>query len=419
MTASLAFDRTSRAADGMGLTFSPPVSWDGVGDAAALTQVTFSVASTRAAFDALEPEWNALFASAGRGAQVFQQFNWLWHWANHFLDQDSPDGGQRLAIVTGRVAGRLVLVWPLVVSETRFVRRLSWMGEPASQYGDVLFDPSFAGPGGDSNVPALLRASWCYLVDTVKPDVVHLRKVRADSAISPLLAELGPLSSGEAEAPFLALSDAPTFDAYEERYTAKARKNRRRLMRRLSERAGIEIETHREGPQARALADLAVSLKRAWLRDRGQISPALADDRIGRFLADACDGRGRPTGARVSVMRSGGEPASIEVGFVAKGTLALHIIVYSLKFEKTGAGVLHLEDGIRRSFADGVTTLDLLAPRADYKMDWADGVIQVADHSVPLTASGRLYAHVYLRFARTHVKALAQRLPMAMRRALG
>jgi CelD/BcsL family acetyltransferase involved in cellulose biosynthesis len=121
----------------------------------------------------------------------------------------------------------------------------------------------------------------------------------------------------------------------------------------------------------------------------------------------------------VSVLRSGTEPASIEIGFESNGTLALHLIVYALKFEKTGAGVLHLEDGIRRAFDDGHTRIDLLAPGADYKMHWADGTVAVADHTVTCSARGQVYAGAYLNFARTRGKALVERLPVGLRRVLG
>lgn len=416
MLPSLTLDRRQPAR-----TASPlvaPDARDRSRDATPAPAVRFALVDSRAGFDALEEEWNALFAAAGSGGQVFQQFNWLWHWANHFLGHDGRPGNCRLAIVTGRLGGRLVLVWPTVVSRAHPVRQLSWMGEPVSQYGDVLMDAvaiEGAGVGGSARV---LRESWRYLRETVRPDVVHLRKVREDSTVAAMLRDTPSVRSNEAEAPFLALEGAPSFACYEQRYSAKARKNRRRLMRRLSERAAIEFETHRDGAEAGRLAALAVSLKRAWLRERGQLSPALADPRTGAFFADACSGQERPTGARISVLRSGGEPASIEIGFEAKGTLALHIIVYGLKFEKSGAGVLHLEQGIRQCFEDGVQQLDLLAPRADYKMDWADGVVRVADHSVPVTLAGWLYASTYLGFVRAHAKHVLNRLPLAVRRSL-
>ncbi len=109
---------------------------------------------TRAEFDALEDEWNALFARAGQGTQLFQTFNWLWHWCNHFVD-GCP--GTRLSVVTARRHGRLVLVWPLVSERAGLLTRLSWMGEPVSQYGDVVMEDEAGGLD-------LLREAWIFLL---------------------------------------------------------------------------------------------------------------------------------------------------------------------------------------------------------------------------------------------------------------
>src|SRR5262249_19714182 len=57
----------------------------------------FSLISDRADFDALEEEWNALFARAGRPHQLFQTHGWLHHWANHYLDHRT-----RLSILGAR-----------------------------------------------------------------------------------------------------------------------------------------------------------------------------------------------------------------------------------------------------------------------------------------------------------------------------
>ena len=74
----------------------------------------FALVSARADFNALETEWNDLFWRAGRGAQIFQTFNWNWHWCNHYLAASADAPAPSLAIVTGRRNGRLVMVWPLV-----------------------------------------------------------------------------------------------------------------------------------------------------------------------------------------------------------------------------------------------------------------------------------------------------------------
>ena len=233
---------------------------------------TISVVSERTSFDALEPEWNDLFRRAGRDAQPFQSFNWSWHWANHYLD---PGRRPRLslAIVTVRREGRLVMLWPLVSERLAGLSLLRWMGEPVSQYGDALCE---SGP----DTVSLMRTAWQFITTRLGADAIVLRKVRADAAVAPLFREIGLKCTGAEEAPFLDLASAPDFDAYDQRYSAKARKNRHRLMRRLEERGRVAVVRHTSGAQARAAALAGVALKRASLAAAGQLAPALADPRF-------------------------------------------------------------------------------------------------------------------------------------------
>ena len=136
-----------------------------------------SVIRDRAGFDALEVEWTALFEQVGRPEQLFQTFEWLSCWADHFLD-----AADSLRIVVGRREGRLVMVWPLV--ETRGplgFTKLAWMGEPVGQYGDALIEPGSA-------ARASLAAAWL-AVRALKADAALLRKTRANSNVSTLLGE--------------------------------------------------------------------------------------------------------------------------------------------------------------------------------------------------------------------------------------
>ena len=96
-------------------------------------------------------------ASAGRDTHLFQTFNWNWHWANHYLSAAQP-AATPLAIVTAHRQGRLIGLWPLVLVASGGLKVLRWMGEPVSQYGDVLI----------AKLPdkaAVLRQCWRYIVD--------------------------------------------------------------------------------------------------------------------------------------------------------------------------------------------------------------------------------------------------------------
>ena len=291
--------------------------------------------TTRAGFDALAPEWDALFDRAGRGTQVFQTFNWNWHWCNHYLSGDSR---RSLAIVVGRQSGRMVMVWPLIAMRGGGLLQLSWMGEPVTQYGDVLVENSAASL-------AQLSDAWTHIVDRFKPDVVRLARVRDDAAIAPLMRELGAHVTAQQQAPYLDLSSAPDFDAYIERHSSHSRKKRRAAAKRLAKIAPA-FSRHVEGREAARLARAAVEMKRIQLKERGLVSPAFADERIDGFFADAADGQGRSPGTLVYELKCDGELAALDILFRCKDRVAAHILAYAAKFQKESVGVHLLEHTI-------------------------------------------------------------------------
>jgi len=368
----------------------------------------------RAAFDALEAEWNDLFQRAGKSPQLFQSFNWNWHWANHYLPAEaSRRSSQSLAIVTVRRHGRLVMLWPLVMQRTGGLRVLHWMGEPASQYGDVLAEdlPDRAN---------LMRQAWRFIATRLGADALFLRKVRADATVAPLLRELGVRQAAETQAPYLDLASAPDFAGYEQRYTAKARKNRRRLFRRLAEQGPLTVERHIGGAQARAAALEAIELKRRWVEKTGRVSAAFADARFAAFFADAAEGRAeRPAGCGVTVLKSSGAPAGIAIDVTCGDRRAAHVIVHDPRLDSFSAGTLLLETWIKGASADGIATFDLLAPAYAYKLDWADGTIAVGDYAHGLTIAGRAYVGVYLGRVRQTLKAAVEAWPDAVARLRG
>jgi len=373
--------------------------------------LSLEIVTDRARFDALEEDWNALFTRAGRSTHVFQSFNWMWHWANHYVSNDTDDAGRITpCIILGWRDGVLVMVWPLVKQRLRGIGQIFWMGEPVSQYGDVLLD----------HLPdklEVLRAGWRFLKANIDGDIVRLRRVRADAAVAPLMREIGALASNEQTAPYLDLASARGFADYEQRYSAKARKNRRRLLRRLEEQGKVGFTRLTQGgPEARNLAGMSLAFKARWLDDRGLVSQAVGDPRMASFFAAVAEARDHPAGCTVTALEINGEVAAAEVMFACKDRLAVHVIAYDLKFEKAGAGVLLFERGIRDACEEGFATIDMLAPGDNYKLDWADASVAVADWSRPLTIAGFTYARLYLTFARDRLKSLAGALPQSWRR---
>lgn len=377
-----------------------------------VSNIDYALITTREAFDALEDDWNALFARAGRSTQIFQTFNWNWHWANHYLATSAGGiAGLELAIVTARRNGQLIALWPLVSERQRGIKQVFWMGDPVSQYGDVIVD----------DIPDaidVLTKGWDFFAAHAKADVVRLRRVRADAAIAPLMPEIGAYVAERLVAPYLELSSAPNFAKYEERYSGHARRNRRRLLRRLQDRGEVVFERHRGGPRARELAIKALEMKAEWLKHRGLISHAISDQRMTRFFADAAEGRDHSTNCIVTSLISHGETAALEVCFECNGRLAMHVIVYQLKFEKSGAGVILMENSLREGYNDNIGIYDMLAPGDSYKLDWADATVDVCDWVKPLSLAGSAYARLYLGFARPRIKSALAAMPQSWRKLI-
>ncbi|MCB1520327.1 MAG: GNAT family N-acetyltransferase [Hyphomicrobiaceae bacterium] len=361
--------------------------------------LAFEVVRSLEALEAIEDEWNELFARAGRSIHVFQTFNWVWHWCRHFID-DRNRGTPAIHIVIARRQGKLILIWPMVRERVHGLMRLSFLGEPVSQYGDLLIDDIADGA-------RVLDRAWTFVCGDAGADTIHLRKVRRDSNIAPLLASVGARTTETLAAPYLDLTSAPDFAAYEKRYSPKARKNRQRQMRRFESRAPASVGIFTGGRRARELSDTAILMKRAWLKDKGLVSTALGDPRTLAFFADAAEANVRPVGCTVIAFETRGEPAAIEVAFDCKGRRVVHILVYALKFMPLGPGQLLVESSIAASYDRGIEVYDLMSPADAYKLDWADASIEVNDWAIGMTAPGRAYVHVYLGFLRARLKTFA------------
>jgi len=377
--------------------------------AAPAAPINLELVSTFAAFETLEDEWNALHRETARRAHAFQSFNWCWHWCRHYLGDGTA--GPSLAIVTGRQAGRLVLVMPLVTQRKAGLAELTWLGEPVSQYGDVL-------ASGDAATVRSLEAAWRFAVSRTRADVANLRRVREDSTAFALLAHLGASVTAAEEAPFLDLSKDTSFAGWEERRQPRARKNRRRHERRLADEGEIGFCALSGSDEAALLARHAVRLKRESLAGKGAISLALADERFERFFSNAAHGFDRPAGVSALALTSNGMPAALKIMIETDDTAFLHVAVFEPKYEKHGVGSLLLERLVERTILSGRSQLDLLPPRHTYKLDFADGIVTVRDYAIALSAKGWLYTQGFLR-VRRRIKSAIEALPKPLRRVIG
>ena len=400
---SPAVDPQHSAGNPASVTFSVASAFSG-------NAVSFEIVRDEAGFDALKDDWNRLYQDNAKSTQPFLSFAWNRHWLRHYFAGQSHPLGVQLAVVVGRRDGRAVVIWPLVTRRMAGMTYLHWMGQPVSQYGDVLVEASDASQ-------QLLSDSWDVIAARLAPDVITLRKVRSDAAVAELLKKKGAVATLTEQAPFVATAGITSFENFELCYSAKARKNRRRLLRRLEEKGAVEFVHVSNGPEAMVLVSQAIGLKRAWLGERGLLSPALHDHRFEEFFV-AVATRGDEAGCLVSVLKFNGRPAAIMVSVKGEQRLAGHIFAYDLALEKAGVGVLLLEECLRFAIDHGYAAFDLLAPGDAYKYDWCDQHVEVRDWALASSMRGHLFTRLYLAHVREQVKQTAKRLPSPVRRIL-
>lgn len=176
------------------------------------------------------------------------------------------------------------------------------------------------------------------------------------------------------------------------------------------------LAEYREGERAREIADLALILKRAWLKDKGLVSPALADPRTAAFFRDVADAGARPVGCNITSLQSRGEATALEIAFDCKGRRVVHVIVYALKYERLSPGQLLIEQSLKQAFNDRLACYDLMAPADAYKMEWADGTVAVVDWAYGASRVGDLYARHYLTHLQPRIKHTVRRVASMLRR---
>ncbi len=355
------------------------------------------------AYDALGADWRRI-TDLQAGAILFQTPELLAAWARHFP-------ARRPVTVVVRDGVLPVLIWPLSIERHAIFRIARGAGTPLGQYDDILLDP---GVDAEAAVNTALGA----LRETMRPDLVLLERVRADSALRAALRDVSPICSTEA-APYADLS--PGIDnAFRAPKPTVAKKQRKRVRRFHREgRAGFDLA----GDPGEATAWLmeALALKRGWLRSTGRISRAFVKaesaDCLSELARTLCKTGPTPRMV-VSRLSLDGRAAAFEAGFHHGGTYYLYLRAFAPEFAALGPGNVLTHHMLGWCAENGILRYDMLAPRSRNKSEWQSGEVSVLDFALPMTLGGQLYARAALRTLAPALRDAFYALPAPLRSAL-
>lgn len=350
--------------------------------------------------------WLRLDAASQAGHCYFQSHDWCRAW----LEQHGDEGCTPFVIMLLR-GNEAVAVLPLMrCTEFGIVRVLRPLGDPHTQYGNVL-----------TQAGTLTACETALLRHTLQSEG------RADSIIinyipegSPLADVLGPETRArelDNAAAQLDLS-APRVSGDQ---LAGLSKNQRRARRKsqaiLGELGPLRLDVLRPGDSGYVSAiHHCVALKKNWIKHTGRIGSGLDYEGHAEFLARLPASTSRDGGI-VFALKAGEATVAYEIGFLQRGHYYSYLGAFVWGLRHASPGTLQIEMTLDWLAANGAKTFDLLGNPVEYKALWSNREVALSCHVCDLSALGRLYSRLWVRSARPMLKAAYHRLPTSVRRA--
>ena len=365
-----------------------------------------SVMSSVGSIKACASLWGELEDGTRNSAALFQSYDWCSTWLLHALRSGHPC---RPFIVAAYSGCKLVLLWPMMVTQIAGLRVLRWLSDPWSRYGDVLASANHDAAGLMASVVELIRQSHA-------ADAIWLRHVRSDAAARPYLEECFDRIGQYAGAPFMDLTQFPTETDYLARYDKPQRKRRKQIRRVLEQKGALSFEVHVQGSAfIKGISD-ALPQKRRWLSERGLVSRPIFSSWIESFLlalATDTTGRLKPV---CSILKAGDRAVSYEIGLRYGNRHFCFITAHDVAMTNELPARLHMDYAQRNALSEGCKVFDLMVPLAPHKTSWSSDHVAVGDYWLPLSPGGRVAGALFKKL-RPAARALYSHTPESLRRA--
>ncbi|WNG16327.1 GNAT family N-acetyltransferase [Cystobacter fuscus] len=317
----------------------------------------------RAAFMALEPEWNALVQATADEPFYRHEFFRIW------IDDFAPEA--RLRVLTLRDGeGRLTAVLPLMAERASLygvpARQLSATANPHScRFDLVAREPAEAAAAFFAHLRA--DKGWDVLRLTDVPEGGagwHLYEAAKGAGM--------PVGTWESlQSPYIPLP--ATWEAYQASLSSKFKANCRRRRRKLEEKGRVTVERVEGGLDLEAKLEEGFALEASgW---KGQRGTAMAQDgRTRGFYSElartaAYDGR-----LALYYLRLDGRAVAFQYSLEYGGRYFLLKPGYDETLGDCSPGQLLMEEVLRECIGRGLREFDFLGPDMSWKRDWTDQV---------------------------------------------
>lgn len=267
-------------------------------------------------------------------------------------------------------------------------------GEPYSQYSDAINN-------GDQPVDAFLAQAFEHLY-AQGVDAIHLRNVRADAHIYDYCQNNGVILE-EKQAPWIELDNYADHAAF----VKAAGKNVPRVYRKLFREFEVKYECFVDEQVSSDLVRQVIKLKMQQLDIHGQTSRVFAShDKIEK-LVEILSTPSPDLKTIIATITCDGVLASASISHAKADTHYGYILAMNADYTRHSPGNAQVIKNVEWAMENNITKFDFLPPADSYKFKWTKNNYTAAyDILLPMTAKGKMYGSIYLKFLRPKLRDL-------------
>lgn len=364
---------------------------------------------TVAEMELIRDQWIALEQELATGTNVFQTYSWCRHWAEIFVEgANSP---WSLCIITLWQSRDLALLCPLAVSRHGPFKVARWLGDPLTQYGNVLVSPNAADVG-------IIDHFWKELKALREFDLTLLRFVRDESPITEIL-EADAVELSREQAASVDLTQFEDWQGFEDWFKGRHKKNSirnwKRKRRRLEEKGKLELNRVQPGQDAKRSVPDVLELKAQWVKRSGLVDSTFSRQESATLLGSLAEDAELNAECVLFALTLDGRPIAYDLGFLSFGRYVSHIGTFHPDFGQFNPGHVLTQEILAHLVNEGHNSYDMMTPASSYKLDWANSLEDVRDFALPINYTGSLYINAYLQRIRPGIKASLDALPYGVR----
>lgn len=361
----------------------------------------FRILSDLNEIEAAAEQWRALEERCTQPMAYFQTYDWCRNWLAEYVER----GQHEAHVATLWRDEQLVALWPLMVAHGGGIRRLMTLGAPHSQYCGMLADP---GLDSERELKPMMRQA----LGNSGCDVAVFRAVPEGGSLAQALGDMPWIEDAGDAASMLDLTAYASADDYTAQLGKLQKRNRNRRRNHLAREGELEFSViWPDDPGFSALVMQCADWKRHWLAQMKIYSAGFAMAGFDHFLASLTGSGAAQSGACLSVLKVGGAPVAIELGFIRQGHYYAYMGAFDWERRDLSPGKVQMDFTVCWLIDQRIETYDLLTNSADYKKSWSSRSVAVRCHAKALTWKGQFFASVWLPRLRPAVKRLHARLP--------